>query len=165
MKVHLFGATSSPGCASYGFKYIANEEKVAYPSAARFITHDFYVDDGLATVESAEQAKDLIRGAREICKKGSLRLHKFIANDREVLESVPESERAMDIILGLPSEELPIQRVLGIQWSVGLDCFGFSIVLKDQPLTRRGVLATVASVYDPLGFLAPLDLRAKKILQ
>ena len=167
MKVHLFGATSSPGCASYGFKYIANEEKEAYPLAARrFITHDdFYVDEALASVESAEQAKDLIRGAREICKKGSLRLHKFIANDREVLESVPESERAVDIILDLPSEELPIERVLGIQWSVGLDCFGFSIVLKDQPLTRRGVLATVASVYDPLGFLAPLVLRAKKILQ
>ena len=48
---------------------------------------------------------------------------------------------------------------------MGLDCFGFSIVLKDQPLTRRRVLATVASVYDPLGFLAPLVLRTKKILQ
>ena len=77
-------------------------------------------------------------------------------------ESAPESERAADIILDLPSEELPIERVLGIQWSVGLACFGFSIVLKDQPLTRRGV---PASVYDPLGFLAPLVLRAKKILQ
>ena len=158
MKVHLFGATSSPGCASYGLKYIASQEKEAYPSAARFITHDFYVDDGLASVESAEQTKHLIRGAREICKKGSLRLHKFIANDREVLESAPESERAMDIILNLPSEELPIEGVLGIQWSVGLDCFGFSTVLKGQPLTRRGVLATVASVYDPLGFLVPLVL-------
>ena len=48
---------------------------------------------------------------------------------------------------------------------MGLDCFGFSIVLKDQPLTRRGVLATVASVYDPLGLLTPLILQAKKILQ
>ena len=48
---------------------------------------------------------------------------------------------------------------------MGLDCFKFSIILKDQPLTRRGVLATVASVYDPLGFLAPLVLKAKKILQ
>ena len=55
--------------------------------------------------------------------------------------------------------------MLGVQWSVGLDGFKFSIILKDQPLTRRGVLATVASVYDPLGFLAPLVLRAKKILQ
>ena len=48
---------------------------------------------------------------------------------------------------------------------MGLDCFGFSIFLKDQPLTRRGILATVASVCHPLGFPAPLVLRAKKILQ
>ena len=40
MKVHLFGATSSPGCASHGFKHMASNEKKAYPSAARFITHD-----------------------------------------------------------------------------------------------------------------------------
>lgn len=78
---------------------------------------------------------------------------------------MPKSERAVDVILNLPSEQLPIERVLGVQWSVGLDCFGFSITLKDQPLTRRGVLSTVASVYDPLGFLAPLVLRAKRILQ
>ena len=55
--------------------------------------------------------------------------------------------------------------MLGVQWLVGLDCFKFSIILTDQPLTSRGVLATVASVYDPLGFLAPLVLKAKKILQ
>ena len=165
MKVHLFGATSSPGCASYGLKHMASQEKEAHPSAAQFIMHDFYVDDGLTSVESAEQAKDLIQGAREICEKGGLRLHKFVSNDCKVLESVPKSERAVDVILNLPSEQLPIERVLGVQWSVGLDCFGFSIILKDQPLTRRGVLATVASVYDPLGFLAPLVLRAKKILQ
>ncbi|XP_078374366.1 uncharacterized protein LOC144657884 [Oculina patagonica] len=165
MKVHLFEATSSTGCASYGFKHMASQEKEAYPSAAQFITHDFYVDDGLSSVESAEQAKELIQGAREICKKGGLRLHKFISNDRQVLESVPKSERAADAMMDLPSEQLPIDRVLGVQWSVELDSFSFSIVLKDQPLTRRGVLASVASVYDPLGFLAPLVLRAKKILQ
>ena len=165
MKVHLFGATSSPGCASYGLKHMASQEKEAFPSAAQFIAHDFYVDDGLASVESAEQAKDLIQGVREICKKGGLRLHKFVSNDHQILESVPKSKRAVDVVLDLPSEQLPIERVLGVQWSVGIDCFGFSIVLKDQPLTRRGVLATVASVYDPLGFLAPLVLKAKKILQ
>ena len=31
MKVHLFGATSSLGCASYGLKHMATEEKKAYP--------------------------------------------------------------------------------------------------------------------------------------
>ena len=166
IKVHLFGATSSPGCAGYGLKYMASQEKEAHSSATQFIVHNFYVEDGLLTsVESAQQAKDLIRGAREICQKGELRLHKFVSNDYQVLESVAKSERAVDVILNLPSEQLPIERVLGVQWSVGLDCFRFSIILKDQPLTRRGVLATVAFVYDPLGFLAPLVLRAKKILQ
>ena len=87
MKANLFLVTSSPTCASYGFKYVASQEKEEYSSAARFITHDFYVDDGPASVESAKQAKDLIREALEICNKGSLRLHKFLANDWEVLES------------------------------------------------------------------------------
>ena len=163
MKVHLFRATSSPGCASYGLKYMACQEKEAHPSAAQFFMHDFYVDDGLTGVESAQQAKDLIQGAREICEKGGLRLHKFVSKDFQVLESVPKGERAVDVILNLPSDQLRIERVLGVQRLVGLDCFKFSIILKDQPLTRRGVLATVASVYDPLGFLAPLVLKAKKV--
>ncbi|XP_068758050.1 uncharacterized protein [Montipora capricornis] len=165
MKVHLFGATSSPGCASYALKHLANQERVTYPTAAHFIIHDFYVDDGLTSVESKEEAKELIEGAREVCRRGGLRLHKFIANDRSVMESIPKSEQASDINWDLPSEPLSIERVLGVQWFVGLDSFGFSIVLKDQPLTRRGVLSTVASIYDPLGFLAPLVLKAKRILQ
>ena len=81
------------------------------------------------------------------------------------MESIPKSEQASNINWDLPSEPLSIERVLGVQWFVGVDSFGFSIVLKDQPLTRRGVLSTVASIYDPLGFLAPLVLKAKKILQ
>lgn len=68
MKVHLFGATSSPGCASYGLKYMASQGKEANPSAAQFIIHDFYVDDGLTNVESAQQAKDLIQRAHEVCE-------------------------------------------------------------------------------------------------
>lgn len=32
-------------------------------------------------------------------------------------------------------------------------------------MTRRGILCTIASVYDPLGFVAPFILRGKQILQ
>lgn len=35
---------------------------------------------------------------------------------------------------------------------------GFRIVLKDQPLTRRGIWCTISSVYDPLRIAAPLLL-------
>jgi len=100
---------------------MVSQEKEAHPSAAQFIMHDFYLDDGLTGVESAQQAKDLIQGACEICEKGGLHLHKFVSNDCQVLKLVPQSERAVDVILNLPSEQLLIERVLGVQWSVGLD--------------------------------------------
>ena len=45
------------------------------------------------------------------------------------------------------------------------DTFQFRIVLQDKPLTRRGILSTVSSVYDPLGFLAPVILTGGQILQ
>ena len=35
MKVHSFGATTSPCCPSYRFKYMDSQGKEAYPSAAR----------------------------------------------------------------------------------------------------------------------------------
>ncbi|KAK0145621.1 hypothetical protein N1851_015479 [Merluccius polli] len=41
----------------------------------------------------------------------------------------------------------------------------FKVHLPDKPCTRRGILSIVNSVYDPLGFLAPLLLPVKLILR
>ena len=45
------------------------------------------------------------------------------------------------------------------------DNFQFRIHLKDQPLSRRGILSTISSIFDPLGLVAPFLLQGKKILQ
>ena len=50
-------------------------------------------------------------------------------------------------------------------WCNESDSFRFRIVLKDRPLTRRGILSSVSSLYDPLGFIAPVVLAGKQILQ
>ncbi|XP_035997578.1 uncharacterized protein LOC118564254 [Fundulus heteroclitus] len=68
-------------------------------------------------------------------------------------------------MLDLSREQLPTERALGVQWDVEQDVFTFSIVNKHKPLTRRGILSIVSSIYDPLGFLAPVILTAKQILQ
>ncbi|KAK0142370.1 hypothetical protein N1851_019891 [Merluccius polli] len=126
----------------------AKNEK-EYPAAANFIKNNFYVDDGLISVESVDTAIKLVREAQTVCANGSLHLHKFISNSRDVLESIPDSERAS-----------------GVQdWSVNSDTFSFKVTLDEKPATRRGILSTVASVFDPLGFLAPFLLLGKKILQ
>ncbi|KAL7872550.1 hypothetical protein SRHO_G00075330 [Serrasalmus rhombeus] len=166
MRVHLFGAVSSPGCANYGLKYLAKENKDQYPLGAQFVTRDFYVDDGVVSVNNVENAIQVAREARDLCAKGGLRLHKFVSNDRAVLESIPPSERSADVgNLDLAFDDLPLERALGVQWDPQSDHFKFSGSLKEQPATRRGVLSTVASLYDPLGFVAPFVLNGKMILQ
>ena len=58
-----------------------------------------------------------------------------------------------------------MDRALGVQWCVEANQFKFRIVIQDKPPTRRYILSLVSSVYDPLGFLAPEVLPAKKVLQ
>lgn len=37
--------------------------------------------------------------------------------------------------------------------------------MKEKPATRRGLLATLSSIYDPLSLASPYLLKGKRILQ
>ncbi|CAM4696557.1 unnamed protein product [Leuciscus chuanchicus] len=63
--------------------------------------------------------------------------------------------------LDLRHDALPVERTLGVQWDTETDTFTYSMKLQDKPMTRRGILSVVNSIYDPLGFLAPVILPAK----
>ena len=167
MCVHLFGAASSPGCANFGLKQVAHDNEAKYGAeAANFLRHDFYVDDGLKSVPSNDEAVRLISSCRSMCSEGGLRLHKFASNSKEVLELIPTQDRAASLTdVEIFSSNLQVERALGVQWCIVSDTLQFQITLCDKPLTRRGVLATVSSVYDPLGFIAPIILTGKQILQ
>lgn len=70
-RMHLFGAVSSPACTNYALKMAANDnEKDLGSEAESFIHRDFYVDDGLKSVESVSDAVALIKDPKEICRRG-----------------------------------------------------------------------------------------------
>ena len=167
MNVHLFGAVSSPSCSNFALRRAADDaEKVIGSETANVLRKNLYVDDCLRTEETEEAAIQRICGVRHACALGGFNLAKFVSNSRLVLESVPDEARAQDVrTLELGSGQLPVERALGVQWAIESDTFGFRIVLKDQPLTRRGILSTISSVYDPLGIAAPFLLVGKSILQ
>ena len=167
MTVHLFGAVSSPGCSNFALKTTADDfEEECGNEAAEFVRHDFYVDDGLKSVSTVKQAVELIESTKTLCMKGGFNLHKFISNRREVIEAIPVEQRAKEIKdLDMTMDLLPIERALGVQWFVESDEFHFRAELKDRPLTRRGILSTVSSIYDPIGLIAPFLLQGKRILQ
>ncbi|PFX17955.1 hypothetical protein AWC38_SpisGene17711 [Stylophora pistillata] len=98
--------------------------------------------------------------------EGGFRLTKWSCNSLEVLSTVPQSERDQPVLdLDLNKDKLPMQRTLGLHWDMESDKFLFKVALKDRPNTRRGILSLSSSVYDPLGFVAPVILPAKKLLQ
>ncbi|XP_046550437.1 uncharacterized protein LOC124260222 [Haliotis rubra] len=167
MTVHLFGAASSPGCANYGLKQVSKDYEDQYGSdAAKFVRENFYVDDGLTSVSTVEEAVQLIQKSKQMCSEGGIRLHKFISNSRDVLAAIPEEDCAKEVKgIDLMKDPLPLERALGVNWCIESDTFQFRITLKDQPLIRRSVLSTINSIYDPLGFIAPVVLTGKQVLQ
>ena len=89
-----------------------------------------------------------------------------MSNSKDVIRRIPESDKADGVKeLDLDLDSLPLERALGVQWFIESDCFQFNIILRDKPCTRRGILPTTSSIFDPLGFVAPLLLAGKSILQ
>lgn len=166
MKVHLFRAASSPGNANFGLKHLATQGRGQFEeNAIHFIHRNFYVDDGLASVSTESEAIKLVRDSRELCATGKLRLYKFVSNSERVMTTIPDEERATVKDQGMSLSVPHIERVLGIEWCITSDTFKFRVQVKANPLTRRGVLSTVASIYDPLGSIAPFVLLGKQIIK
>ncbi|XP_014834503.1 PREDICTED: uncharacterized protein LOC106912190 [Poecilia mexicana] len=167
MMVHLFGAVSSPSCAAYALRRTAQDNQNEFPQEViETVRQNFYVDDCLKSAATEEEAINLINDLVALCEKGGFTLEKWISNSRVVLQAISEEQRAKDLkMLDLDIDKLPMERALGLQWCVETDAFQFKIKLKQQALTRRGMLSVNSSVYDPLGFLAPVTLEAKLMQQ
>ena len=164
MVVHPFGATSSPSCANFCLKQTAREFGHLYPSMiSGAVLHNFYVDDCLVSVPTVKEAVTMQQKLTELLARRGFHLRKWISNDDKVLESISELERSN---LGQFMLDNGVkEKVLGIQWHVKGDYFTFDIHVNKKSFTRRGLLFMTASVYDPMGFVAPVILEAKLLLQ
>ncbi|XP_044163003.1 uncharacterized protein LOC122947631 [Acropora millepora] len=60
---------------------------------------------------------------------------------------------------------MPVERALGVSWDTNSDCFVYGVVKRNIADTRRKMLSLIASLFDPIGFLAPFLVRAKILLQ
>ena len=167
MTVHLFGGVSSPSCANFALRKTAEDNESRYGStAADTLRRNFYVDDMLKSTANETKAVDLIRDVTSMCAAGGFRLTKFVSNSSEVLRSIKEDDRARGFKdLDFSMNVYPVERALGVCWSLEIDSLSFRIQLHDSPLTRRGILSSISSVYDPLDLASPFVLIGRRILQ
>ncbi|KAI4881114.1 hypothetical protein NFI96_016565, partial [Prochilodus magdalenae] len=167
MRVHVFGNSPSPAVAIYGLRRAAQEGEKRYGSDSRhFVERHFYVDDGLVSLPSELEAIDLLKRTQASLAQSNLRLHKIASNSVAVMQAFPPEDLAAGLKdLGLDKEALPVQRSLGLCWDIDSDTFKFKVTMSDKPFTRRGVLSTVNSLFDPLGFAAPVIIQGRALLR
>ena len=58
-----------------------------------------------------------------------------------------------------------LERALGVMWDTVKDVFTFVTKLKENPPTKKGILSTTSSLFDPVGFLLPFLIVARLLLQ
>ena len=166
MRSHIFGAVSSSSVASLALQLCAEGGREQFPEAADVLLRNSYVDDVLKSVETVEQGVELVRDLRELCDSGAFNLRKFASSSAELLKQIPVADRETSLKdIDLDRDELGSERALGLKWSMRDDSFCFQFRDKGKPVTRRGILSTVNSLFDPLGIVAPVTLGGKLLLQ
>ncbi|KFD63099.1 hypothetical protein M514_24686 [Trichuris suis] len=125
----------------------------------------FYVDNYLDSFEFLEDAARVTRNLKEALMEGGFILTKWSSCKTELLEHFPETDRS-DGIVNLRLSDTPLENVLGLLWDQRSDSFRFASDVDSRIVkTKRQMLSAVASLYDPLGFLAPVIVTAKLLMR
>ena len=166
MCAHVLGGTSLASCSNYVLRRTAIDNKKVYGTdTPTRLLRNFYVDDLLKSMKDVQAAKQLLQNVINMCKSGGFNLTKFMSNSKELLATIPEEKRKEGVKDKDLSGDLPNDKALGICWNIEKDTFSFKINLDRKPITKRGLLSMISSIYDPLGYAAPFVLEGRQILQ
>ncbi|XP_055928139.1 uncharacterized protein LOC129959345 [Argiope bruennichi] len=127
-------------------------EKKDFPKAADVICPDFYMDDILSGDATLEDTKNLQTQISELLRRAGFELHKWIANNSNLLQNISTTSYSFSKEQGVSSV-----KTLGMFWDPKEDCFTYKVKIKPkETFSKREVLSEIASLYDPLGLLGPL---------
>ncbi|XP_055589878.1 uncharacterized protein LOC129742057 [Uranotaenia lowii] len=165
MSVATFGSACSPSSVQFVKNLNAREHAREYPQAAEAIIEHHYVDDWMDSADTTEEAAKLASAVEYVHKKGGFQIHNWLSNSDAFLKLVG-SELAAEVKV-LPSDKDSTQRVLGMLWRPTEDVFIFGSVPVREGVhpTKREILRTVMSLFDPLGFLSFFIIHGKIIIQ
>ena len=154
-----YGMASSSFLAIRCLQEIALQMQTNYPTASSTILKDFYVDDLLTGSQTVEDLKHLKEDISSILNHANFKLRKWKSNAAEL--SDPDSRQEASVTLGEPT------KVLGLLWNTATDTFHYKLKLEQSrgKITKREILSQIGRVYDPLGWIGPVMVKAKIIFQ
>lgn len=130
-----------------------------YPEASRASMRDFYVDDLLTGAPTIEALQQLKRDISEVLANARFILRKWNSNTPMLQGADNKTEN--NVTLGETT------KVLGLLWNTTDDTFHYGLKIQDLKgkITKRNILMRVAQIYNPIGWLGPVIVQAKLILQ
>ena len=164
MTRHLFGGTWAPSCCTTALQYALRRSKTLTKIEQTNALQCFYVDDYLQASDDPHQALDDITRLQEALKEAGFELTKWISNHQQVIEAIPKDKQSPKV-RALELGEEPQERALGVRWDVQRDELSYNVNVKLSKTTKRGILSTLSSIFDPLGLTSPFILQARFIMQ
>ncbi|XP_075150627.1 uncharacterized protein LOC142224725 [Haematobia irritans] len=160
-----FGVNCAPFLAIRTLLQLAEDVADTHPIASKIIQENLYVDDVLAGAHTIDEAiasrKELILAL----ESAGFKLMKWTANDHKIIQELP-NEKLLPVNW-LDLSEDSSAKTLGVRWNISGDFFTFTqpTVEVRQNYTKRQVLSTIAKLFDPCGWLAPVIVVAKLVMQ
>ena len=145
---------SSPFILNYILQY--HLQVNSHLEVASLIRNLFYVDNLILTSNQVEVLPKLIKGINEIMQAGGLPLREWTSNNPELLVSLNEEEKCH-------SGEV---KVLGYLYDPHEDLLRLKKdSLNTNASSKRQVLSSLASIFDPIGIFSPVLLQGKLLIR
>ena len=120
-----------------------------------------YIDNWMTSVDNEEDLTDFVRYSTDIFAEAQmdLRMWTFGSVEKDV-------ELVLRDLTTEPTLEDPVS-VLGVMWSRKEDHLSIDIKTESvsEKLPKREILSLIQTIYDPLGFIVPVLVLAKLMLQ
>ena len=158
-----FGLNCSPYIAITCLKKLARELKKSFPEACNTILHDSYIDDIISGSDTLGNAMCLTKDLQTVCISGGFNLRKWYSNNDSLLKFLSQS-------INLKADSFDIvekpTKVLGIPWCPKTDEFFFDFDSQYEiNRTKRSILSSIVQIFDPFGWLGPIIIKGKILIQ
>ncbi|XP_075167684.1 uncharacterized protein LOC142239804 [Haematobia irritans] len=165
LKTATFGLNCAPYLANRTMIQLANDVQDKYPLASQILRSYMYVDDALFGDHSIQKVIDARNQLIDALAWAGFSIRKWISNRKSILEGLPADSLLYADFLEF--EDRSSAKTLGIRWNALSDAFYFTPITfsEDPSYTNREVLSQISKLFDPAGWLSPIVIVAKILMQ
>ncbi|XP_049308602.1 uncharacterized protein LOC125777545 [Bactrocera dorsalis] len=163
LKVVTYGMTSSAFNDVRAVIQCARDAAKDFPDASKVIENDLYMDDCASGSRSESEAIKLAKDIDHVLKGGGFEMKKWKSNSKKLIEQMRFGEEEASFMF-VDDEKAS---VLGLKWKINQDQFTFVVKTPELEgvITKRKILGCVAQLYDPNGFISPVTILGKILIQ